>query len=498
MNKIAYILISLSFLIFSENLSASINGPLFSSPPNCNAQFMDSADVNNPLLIHFYDLSSGNITSWDWDFGDGTTSNIQNPSHTYNSSGSYQVRLFIIDSINYCFDSIVLTIIVYANPNPCQANFIYNVNPTNNLIYSFTDQSLGNPYLWQWDFGDGTSSSLQNPNHTFAQAGNYTVSLIITTQSCVDTISQQVTVLPNSNTGSLLVYAFADSSYLVNGMLYLYQYDSISGNMLAYDSVLSTSNQGISYYNFPNIPMGYYYVYAKILSNSNFFASFYNTWMPNTIYSQFADSILVNSNNIYTNIQLSKSSVSYPAGSGSISGIISNKVMGTNLPLANVDVYLLLNDSNIITKTATNSQGEYEFSNLAFGTYYIHPEIIGKFTQNKMVSIGYENPDEDSASFVVDGKNIVAGISTKPRLLSKVTIFPNPVKNDLYIQSNTDHSIDLEIEIFDIQGRVIISKKNYICTHEQKRINVSNLTKGLYFIRLQSHDSQLIKKFIKN
>jgi len=497
MNILKNIALLTTLLIFSLNLSANSFAKA-SPPPNCNAQFSDSADINNTLLIHFTDLSSGSITTWNWDFGDGATSSNPNPNHTYAQAGTYSVSLLIMDTINNCFDSTTQNVIVSANPNPCQADFLYSVNPTNNMIYSFTDQSQGTPYLWQWDFGDGLSSSIQNPNHTYAQAGNYTVMLTITTQNCVDTVSQQITVVANPNTSSILVYAFADSSYLVNGMVSLYQYNNSTGNIVLYDSAFSTTNQGITYYNFPNIPTGYYYVHTKILSNSPFYALFYDTWMPNTIYSQSKDSILVNSNNIYTSIQLAKSTVSYPVGNGGITGSVSSKTMGNPLPLANIDVYLLLNDSNIITKTTTNQQGEYEFNNLAFGTYYIHPEIIGKTTENKKVIIDFENPIENNASFLVDGNKIITDIKSALDLSTVISIYPNPVKNNLFIFSSLDQPTGVTIEIIDIQGRIISSCNSHFYPNTENKINLSNLTKGLYFIRITSNKGHLIKKFIKS
>ena len=478
--------------------SISQNIIVTANPSPCLADFSYSVSPTNNMIYTFTDLSSGNITSWNWHFGDGTTSSTQNPSHTYTQAGSYWVSLHIIDSINNCLDSISQNIIVTANPNPCQADFSYSVSPSNNLNYSFTDQSQGNPYLWQWDFGDGSSANIQNPNHTYSQAGNYNVMLTITTQSCVDSISQQITVAANPNTSSILIYAFADSSYLVNGMVSLYQYNNTTGNIELYDSTFSTTNQGITYYNFPNIPTGYYYVNAKVLSSSPFYALFYDTWMPNTIYSQYKDSILVNSNNIYTSIQLAKSTVSYPAGNGGITGIINSKTTGSYQPLANVDVYLLLNDSNIITKTTTNQQGEYEFNNLAFGTYYIHPEIIGKITENKKVTIDFENPIENNASFLVDGNKIITDINSSIDLSSVISIYPNPVKNNLFIISSLDQPTDVTIEIIDIQGRIISSYNDRFYPNTENKINLIELTNGLYFIKLTSGKGQFIKKFIKS
>ena len=157
----------------------------------------------------------------------------------------------------------------------------------------------------------------------------------------------------------------------------------------------------------------------------------------------------------------------------------------------------MLNDSNIISKTLSNQQGEYEFANLAFGTYYIHPEIIGKSTQNKKVVLNFENPEEDNASFVVNGNQILVGISSTNNLESNIHIYPNPAKETLYIQYDLTKGLDLKIQILNIQGQVIYTQTSFYYGNNQEKINISNLSKGLYFLHIQSHNIQTVKKFIK-
>jgi PKD repeat protein len=463
----------------------------------CQANYGYLADTSNALLIHFIDSSSTNITSWNWNFGDGGSSNLQNPSHTYASAGSYNVELIVSDSIGSCSDTITKTVNVIGS-STCHAIYSYSANTNNSLHISFSDQSQGNPYMWHWDFGDGNSSTLQNPTHTYAQSGNYTVSLNITTQNCNDSTSQQITVLPNSNTGSLLVYVFADSNYLDSGLVFLYQYDSLFGGLYAVDSTYATYSQNIVYYNFPNIPQGYYRVYAKILNPNGIYGSYYNTWAPNKYNWQNADSVLVNSNNVWTTIQLAKSTVSYPSGNGSISGTISKKANGSTLPSSGIDVYLLLNDSNIISKTTTDQQGTYIFKDLAFGTYYIHPELTGKHTHNKKVILNFNIPNIDTASFLIDGDQILADINTEFQALSEIQFYPNPVKNTLFIQSHYSKNMTIEIQLMDISGRVLLVEKLNLFPESKNNIDFSKLSNGLYFITIRSNTYQITKKIIKH
>lgn len=130
-----------------------------------------------PVIVSFRDTSSNNPTSWLWNFGDGQTSRQRNPSHLYNSAGSFNVTLTATNSGG----SNTLTkngyIITYPRARP-NTNFIGSVTSgTVPLTVQFTDLSTNNPTRWLWNFGDGTSSTLKNPVKTFTTRGSFTVTL---------------------------------------------------------------------------------------------------------------------------------------------------------------------------------------------------------------------------------------------------------------------------------------------------------------------------------
>lgn len=135
-----------------------------------------------PLTVAFTDASTNNPTSWSWTFGDGGTSTLKNPSHTYTAAGTYTVVLTATNA--YGSDSETKTgyITVTAPPqNPPVAAF--SGTPTSGTIpltVVFTDASTNSPTSWSWDFGDGGTSTLQNPSHVYTVAGTYTVTLTAT------------------------------------------------------------------------------------------------------------------------------------------------------------------------------------------------------------------------------------------------------------------------------------------------------------------------------
>lgn len=140
-----------------------------------------AADITSgcaPLIVHFQDLSTGNPTSWKWDLGNNTTSFQQSPTATYFSPGSYTVKLIVENASGK--DSVIKTNYIVVNDVP-SVNF--NASVTTGcypLGIAFTDLSVANSGTdveWTWDFGDGNTSSSQNPQHTYMVAGTFGVTL---------------------------------------------------------------------------------------------------------------------------------------------------------------------------------------------------------------------------------------------------------------------------------------------------------------------------------
>jgi PKD repeat protein len=144
-----------------------------------------------PLLVNFTDLSTGgNITNWDWDFGDGGTSIEQNPSYEYTDAGLYTVSLTITASNGSDTETKTDYIEVFY-PVPI-ADFEGTPTSGNSpLTVNFTDLSSGNIDTWFWDFGDGNSSTDQNPEYIYNSSGLYTVQLIVGGPGGSDTIVKQ-------------------------------------------------------------------------------------------------------------------------------------------------------------------------------------------------------------------------------------------------------------------------------------------------------------------
>ena len=162
-----------------------------------------------PLEVTFTNLSSG-ADAWSWDFGDGGTSTAQDPVHTYSDAGTYTVVLVATSACGA--DTLTAADVITVDAPPV-AVADFSLDPAAGcapLEVAFTDQSAGGVTAWDWDFGDGGTSTDQNPIHLYADPGAYDVTLIATAPGGSDTL----TVAGAVTVGTPVAAAFAISDTL--------------------------------------------------------------------------------------------------------------------------------------------------------------------------------------------------------------------------------------------------------------------------------------------
>jgi gliding motility-associated-like protein len=215
------------------NMNSNCNNGTFKfdfQVPPVNASFsIDTAFGCAPFSVTFNNQSSP-FGTYLWDFGGGdTTSVIYNPTHVFPSPGTYTVSLILTNNACKIADTAFTVVTVYPG---ITADFNYTNPPCSNSVNLY-DSSAVAPVSWQWNFGDGSTSTAQNPTHTFPSNGNYNITLISTTSNgCPDTavvafnntsgatISPNVTIcvggtVPLNATGGIS-YAWSPASSLNN------------------------------------------------------------------------------------------------------------------------------------------------------------------------------------------------------------------------------------------------------------------------------------------
>lgn len=150
------------------------------------------------FLVEFDNFSIGG-ESYEWQFGDGTTSTVEDPTHVYTDTGTYYV-LLIVNPGFVCADTAIGEIHLY---NTLTADYDFSAGCSGTPVV-FEDLSnsteAGDIISWDWNFADGFTSTMQNPEHEYADGGSYTVSLsVVTDKGCQSTVMYTVNVEPGPN-----------------------------------------------------------------------------------------------------------------------------------------------------------------------------------------------------------------------------------------------------------------------------------------------------------
>ena len=158
-----------------------------------------TSDTSNgciPLPVNF-SSTVNSVGYYLWDFGDGNTSTVDNPTHTYTSDGYYSVNVRFED-FSGCVDSFDFDIIPHPVPSPSFIPIQLDtcVLPIN---YNFQNNSIG-ASSYNWDFGDGNNSINTLPDNSYISSGNYTIKLVASnTYGCSDSITSSIFVKPVTN-----------------------------------------------------------------------------------------------------------------------------------------------------------------------------------------------------------------------------------------------------------------------------------------------------------
>ena len=178
-----------------------------SSPSNTASVTMPGGSVNAAFNVSpgsgtagvtkflFSDQSTGPVAVWQWNFGDGTGSSSRNPSHIYQSAGTYQVSLTVRSSTGQQSSTTRQVLVGTAATPPVVASFdVSSSSVKENQQVAFYDRSSGSPTWWQWSFGDGATSSSPNPSHAYKNAGTYQVTLKAGNSSGSSTANRTISV----------------------------------------------------------------------------------------------------------------------------------------------------------------------------------------------------------------------------------------------------------------------------------------------------------------
>lgn len=139
--------------------------------------------------------SDGDTLTYTWDFGDGGSSAVEDPSHSYGGGGDYEVTLSVDDGTD---QTVVANTVTVTSPpganSPPTVNFIWNCVDLDCSFDSTATDTDGDLLTYAWDFGDEGSSSAEDPSHSYASGGDYLVTLTVDDGTDQTVVSQTVSV----------------------------------------------------------------------------------------------------------------------------------------------------------------------------------------------------------------------------------------------------------------------------------------------------------------
>lgn len=474
----------------------------------CDAAF--AAHNTGSGVVAFNSLCPSPNLSYSWDFGDGNTDNSSSPVHTYSSPGVYYVCLQVNDSLINCNATFCDSVYVSnygTGPGACQVVADFTYQDLGNGSFSFTElsSSFGIPgsaagLNFFWIFSDSTTSTDPNPTHSFIGPGPYGACLTVADSSgaCV-TSACQVIGTTNPNSGFHVSGAvFADSQLVDNGVVYLIQHDTTAagGTLTAVDSTYL--NQ--SFYTFFNVQPGTYLVKAALLPASPFYQNYMPTYLGDEMLWNNATSVVVaNQNQILPIISLVPGN--NPGGPGFIGGAISqgaNKVLDG---LADVSILLMTEQGQAVNHTVSDAEGEYEFRNLAYGTYHLYVEITGKLSEKWIVSLDAQGERFEKADFRVMEAEVLASGTTGINDFSfgnLLNVYPNPTQGIMNLEVEMTEQKDLRISVMSLVGQKLIEKTvPQVIGSRKISLELNELMTGTYLLMIEAEGESLNRLIIK-
>jgi hypothetical protein len=458
------------------------------SDGDCKALF--KYEVNNKMMmpyaataINFYDVSVGKVKEWYWDFGDGNTSREQNPMFIfkhpapspYVKISPYRTISLTIKTENCkSFYSIIINIMdgtTYLEPKECQVWFGYTVNTKIQtfapaLVLDFYSKTISSVKEWKWDFGDGTVSADPNPTHIFnwplvkdsVNGKPYPyriVTLTILTQDgCIAKRSETINIYMNTNPSGCPYVMRIKSGFPI-------QMSSCAGwaqaQVFLKDSTIKATDYSWS--------TGVTGQDVKNLCATSTY----------TVKAKTADGCVV----ACTFILNSDGTIQEIPVTWWVNGSRENMYVQYNLNDKNLNAEWKLPDGSIVKTDSVSLNPMYGGS-----------EILDLIVRDSTGNIVFAEKIALKAS--------ITG-SRSDRLENFFELYPNPVKDVLYIDYSGLQLNSMHLSVYDLSGRIISNQEfNDIPSGFTFGVDVRKLREGIYLCRLVLDDGEvIIRKFIK-
>lgn len=456
------------------------------SAGNCEAEFEYEADSIQEGMIHFFDASypQGEISGWKWAFGDPgsgscNTSTLQNPTHTFSTSGIYNVCMTIIANSG-CTHSRCHEIHVEIDSNNCESWFTYEAEFLTVQFAAHTQSSF--PTTYTWFIGNPVMDTLTgiNPVYTFPAQGVYHVKLI--TEDSTGCQSDYVREVDVHSTCVLHGKVFAGDTCADHGLVELIRMEA--GVMVIAGS--SEINDSLGHYEVSGVLPGNYYLRASLLQTSSFYGQYLPTYYLHAVNWTNAQIIELGQPDNPYNIELVHLLSANP-GPGTINGSISmnTKINSGGAPAPDVEIILFNTYNEPLAFTTSGQDGTFSFTDITFGSYSVYPEMFGKNTTPASILLDNTTPAV-TTSFTIQGNNILGSREESAVRITGVSeVYPSPASDKVFVTVNTLRKKDLAIRVFSITGQILDEFRFTVQKGtSQLTLPVDQLSDGLYYLNI--------------
>jgi PKD repeat protein len=459
----------LTFLLL---LFASLG--LTAQAQNCQAFFTVQGNPAGTTFA-FTDSSNGGamqIISWSWDFGDGNTSTVQNPTHTYNVPGPFLVCLTIS---NGSCTSVYCDSVGFGGGPSCTATPSSSVSG-NTANFSVSTSGTGTAVAYSWDFGDGNSATTgsSSTTHTYANNGTYNACVTVSfSDSCVagpSCTTVQIGTTQVSCSASFLGSAQSSSASFIDnstttGTIVSWTWDFGDGS----NPVTTTS--GTTTHNYAQ--NGMYLVCMTIFTSDS-------------CTDTFCDSIVIGNNT--PNCQASF--LHYPDTTGQYTIIGVNTSQGQNL-----SYFWDFGDGN----TSTQAYPIHQYAGA--GTYNICLTVVDSTPASVCTSTFCDSvtvTQKINAPFTFAVLNGASSVNPVNIALPELSLWPNPATDRVNLSFGLQEAAEVSVHITDLQGRTVqLLNAGQMSAGEQSlEMNTTGIASGLYLARVQLGEQVVVKKLL--
>ncbi len=452
--------------------------------------FFAPVNVCYPLPLNLVDgstVTTGNITGWNWNFGDGSTGFLPITAHLYANAGSYLVTLVATTSEG-CRDTIQDSIEVYPQPN---ANFAVDNACFGDTVF-FTDSSSvssGTLVQYAYTFGDGNGGNVADPAYVYGQGGTYVVSETVTSNhNCIDVAFGTVTVyeLPNPDP---VVVGYADicqgDTIVLQESQAFPQYEWETGETSNWISVQGRSDWVVLTVTDSN----------SCRNSDSVQVRFHNVPRPNAVVtpgpvvnSCSNDSLYVSAGGSYASYQWSDGStdgIRYVGQSGPLSVLVFNGFgCADTSEVATITIVPapaapVISQSGSLLSVPTAASYQWYLNGLAI------PNATAQ-TYNAVATGNYSVAITAANGCTAFSSTISLIVGATPAFFADFTIYPNPFSTEMHLAGNLKKGGVMEIRLMNAAGQVVLTESKTVSSGAfELAMETADLPAGYYICELR-------------